>query len=70
MDTRQMTRREEFFADARTDDWCDLCDALGIDYSGELEHDDLNSRQLRKRVTRWAEANGWTLVDEAIATLA
>jgi len=35
---------------AWTDDWSDLCDELGIDTRFELEHDDFNSRQLRKRV--------------------
>lgn len=46
-------RWTRFAAEAQTDDWAELADALGIEYSD----DDLNSRAIRKRVFAWAEEN-------------
>ena len=40
---------ERFKADADTDEWAELADALGVDYSD----DDLTSRAIRKRVIAW-----------------
>jgi len=59
------TQWDRLSAEAWTDDWCDLADALGIDYA-HLQGDDLNSRQLRKVVQAWANENGWERVEEAI----
>lgn len=46
------TKWERFQADAWTDDWANLCDALDVDYSC-LDGGDLNSRQFAKLVRLW-----------------
>lgn len=47
-----------------TDEWAELCDALGVDYS-HLTGDDLNSRELSKLVTAWGNEHGHERVERA-----
>lgn len=56
---------DRFCADAWTDDWVELCEALGVDWRG-LHESDVNSRQLRKVVQAWANEYGRDRVEAAI----
>ena len=58
-------------ADAWKDDWAELCDRLGIAYDDLLDGDeDIDSRELRKRVSAWAyEHDAWVRVEREIGRL-